>query len=239
MKLPVPTPHIGAPAGAFAETVLLPGDPLRARFIAERFLGCNEPVTAVRGMLGYTGHYRGQRISVMGSGIGIPSCCLYATELIRGYGVRRLLRVGTCGAVLPEVSLGDLVLAQAASTDSSVNRQRFGDGDFAATASWRLLHSLADAARQREQRLQVGSVFSSDLFYGCDPQQLARLQRMRVLGIEMEAAGLFGVATEFGVEAAALLTVSDHLERGEHLDAAQREQGLLPMLELALDALCG
>lgn len=239
MSLPVPTPHIGAPAGAFADTVLLPGDPLRARFIAERFLGCREPVTAVRGMLGYTGHYRGRRLSVIGSGIGIPSCCLYATELIRGYGVRRLLRVGTCGAVLPEVALGDLVLALAASTDSAVNHQRFGSGDFAAAASWPLLQALAQTARQRGQALRVGGVYSSDLFYGGDPQRLTRLQRMRVLGIEMEAAGLFGVATELGAEAAALLTVSDHLERGEHLDAAQREQGLLPMLELALDALCG
>jgi purine-nucleoside phosphorylase len=231
-----PTPHIDAPAGAFADTVLLPGDPLRARFIAEHYLDDAEQVTAVRGMLGYTGFYRGRRISVMGTGMGIPSCCIYATELVRVYGVTRLLRVGTCGAVSPELALGDLVLALGASTDSASNRTRFGGYDFAATASWPLVDAIARAACGRGDELHVGNVFSSDLFYGPDPGLLPLLQQMRVLAVEMEAAGLYAVAAEHGVEAAALLTVSDHLALGTRMDVDERELGLERMVRLALDA---
>jgi purine-nucleoside phosphorylase len=235
--IPVPTPHISAPPGAFAETVLLPGDPLRARFIAERFFDDAVQVTAVRGMLGYTGHYRGRRLSVMGSGIGMPSCCLYATELVRGYGVRRVLRVGTCGAVDERLALGDIVLALGAGTDANCNRQRFAGYDLPATASWALLQRLASVAQSRHIQLFVGNVFSSDQFYGGAPSLLALLQAQKILAIEMEAAGLYAVAAEHGVEAAALLTVTDHLPSGAGWPSERREQDLLPMLGLALDAL--
>ena len=232
-----PTPHIDAAPGAFADTVLLPGDPLRARFIAEHYLGTREPVTAVRGMLGYTGHYRGRRISVMGSGIGIPSCCLYATELVRAYGVTRLLRVGTCGGVQPGLALGDLVLALGASTDSSSNRARFGGHDYAATASWPLLEALSAQARADGLPLRIGNVFSSDMFYPAGTDPLPTLQRMNILAVEMESAGLFAVAAEHRVQAATLLTVSDSLVDGRRMAAAERERGLDRMLRLALDAL--
>lgn len=234
--LTVPTPHIGAAAGDFADTVLLPGDPLRARFIAERLLENAVQVTSVRGMLGYTGHYRGQRVSVMGSGIGMPSCCLYATELIRGYGVRRLLRVGTCGAVDDGLALGDLVLALGAGTDGAGNRQRFSGFDLPATASWPLLQRIAVAAQDQRLSLKVGNVFSSDHFYDAPPGLLPMLQAQRILAIEMEAAGLFAVAAAQGVEAAALLTVTDHLPSGQGWSATRRESGVQPMLELALQA---
>jgi purine-nucleoside phosphorylase len=234
--LPIPTPHIAAPAGAFADTVLLPGDPLRARHIAQSFLSDPVEVTAVRGMLGYTGRYRGQRISVMGSGMGIPSLSIYASELVRAYGVRRLLRVGTCGAVHAEVSLGDLVLALGACTDSAANRARYGGQDFAATASWPLLEVIVRTARESGSTLRVGNVHSTDLFHHPDGGQLAMLERMGVLGIEMEAAGLYGVAAETGTEAACLLTVSDHLLRGEHMPPEERQTGLDRMIRLALDA---
>lgn len=237
IPLHAPTPHIGAAPGAFAETVLLPGDPRRARFIAEHFLGTGEPVTDLRGMLGFTGHYRGRRISVMGTGIGIPSCCLYATELVRAYGVRRLLRVGTCGAVRPGLALGDLVLALGAATDSATNRARFGGHDYAATASWPMLQALAERAREQDLPLHVGNVFSSDLFYPAGQDLLPTLQRMNILAVEMEAAGLYAVAAEHGVEAAALLTVSDCLIDGTRMDAGLRERGLDRMLRLALDAM--
>lgn len=231
------TPHIDAADGAFADTVLLPGDPLRAAYIAEHFLQDVERVTSLRNMLGYTGRFRDQRISVMGSGMGIPSCLIYATELIEHYGVRRLLRVGTCGGIAPQLQLGDLVLALGACTDSAVNRQRFAGHDFAATASWPLLQRIATEAQRRQLQLKVGNVHSSDLFYSVDPHLHAALVRMGVLGVEMEAAGLYGLAAERGVQAAALLTVSDLLPAGGSMSGEQRQRGLDLMIELALGAL--
>jgi purine-nucleoside phosphorylase len=231
----MPTPHIDAAPGAFAETVLMPGDPLRARAIAERFFEDAEQVCGLRNMLGFTGRFRGRRVSVMGSGMGIPSCSLYATELIEHYGVRRLVRVGTCGAVAESLRLGDLVLALGAGTDSNVNRLRLGGHDFPATASWSLLRAIDEAARRRGQPLAVGNVFSTDLFYSPEADLVPRLARMGLLAVEMEAAGLYGVAAGRGAEAAALLAVSDHLVRGERMDPLRREQGLESMLELALE----
>jgi purine-nucleoside phosphorylase len=230
------TPHINAPAGAFADTVLLPGDPLRARHIAQHLLEAATQVTDVRGMLGYTGTWRGRRVSVMGTGMGIPSCSIYATELVREYGVRRLVRVGTCGALVDAVSLGDVVVALGASTDASVNRLRCGGHDFAALASWPLLRTVVDALERARLPLHVGNVFSSDSFYHPDPTLFARLARLGVLAVEMEAAGLYGVAAEHGAQALAVLTVSDHLPRGQHMDSAQRETGLDAMLRAVLDA---
>ena len=232
------TPHIDAPRQAFAPSVLLPGDPARAAYIAERFLERPERVCAVRNMWGFTGRYCGREVSVMGSGMGIPSALIYATELIDHYGVRRLLRIGTCGGVANGLELGDLVLALGACTDSAVNRTRFGGCDFAATASFALVEPLVTTARARGLALRVGTVFSTDLFYAADPAALARMQSMGVLGVEMEAAGLYGLAAHRGVEAAALLTVSDHLLDGRAMSPAQRESGLDDMIELALEGVC-
>lgn len=233
----MPTHHIDAVPGAFAETVLMPGDPLRARAIAARFLQDPQQVCGLRNMLGFTGQHRGQRISVMGSGMGIPSVSLYATELIRHYGVRRILRVGTCGAVASDLELGDLVLALGAGTDSGVNRLRLSGYDCPATASWPMLAAIAEQATSQSLPLRIGNVFSSDLFYSPDAGLVDALDRMHILAVEMEAAGLFGVAAEHGAQAAALLTVSDHLRRHEAMDPALRERGLETMLQLALDAM--
>lgn len=231
------TPHINAVAGAFADTVLLPGDPVRARHIAMNLLQDAVQVTDVRNMLGFTGSWRGHRISVMGSGMGIPSCSIYATELVREYGVRRLIRVGTCGATRADVQLGDVVVALGASTDSRVNRQRFGGHDLAALASFDLVRRVADAARAAGIEARIGNVFSTDLFYHPDPAIFDLLDRYGVLGVEMEAAGLYGVAAELGVEALAVLAVSDHIRRKQAMTPAQRETGLDAMLRVVLDAI--
>jgi purine-nucleoside phosphorylase len=233
------TPHINAAADAFAPTVLLPGDPLRAKHIAERFFDDPVLVTSVRNMYGYTGSYRGQRISVMGSGMGIPSSSIYATELIRHYGVQRIVRVGTCGAVHDGLQLGDLVLALSASTDSNVNRMRFAGMDFGAGASYPLLRAVADQAQHADVPMHIGNVFSTDLFYSPNKSITDTLAAMGVLAVEMEAAGLYGLAAEHGAQALTVLTVSDHLRHDAHMDAAQRQTGVDAMTELTLDALCG
>lgn len=230
-------PHINADPGAFAETVLLPGDPLRAQHIAATLLDDAVEVTDVRNMLGFTGGWRGQRVSVMGGGMGIPSNLIYATELVRHFGVRRLVRVGTCGAIAPDLRLGDIVIALGAGTDSRVNRIRFRDYDFPATASWPLLERVMRQAGRHPRPFRVGNVFSSDLFYHPDAELRALLPKLGFLAIEMEAAGLYGVAAELGVEALAVLTVSDHLDRPGGMSPEQREKGVDDMTRVVLDAL--
>ncbi len=230
------TPHIDAEPGAIADTVLLPGDPLRARHIAQEFLDDVVVVNTRRNMLGYTGHYRGLRLSVMGSGMGIPSCAIYATELARVYGVRRIVRIGTCGGV-GDVDVGDVLLAQSASTDSRFNRLQFGGHDLAACADFELLAAVAGAASRQDIDIRIVNVFSTDCFYDGDPELVARLLRHRILGVEMESAGLYGLAMREGIQALSVLAVSDHLQRGEHMSADQREQGLSRMTALVLESL--
>ena len=231
------SPHINADPGAFADTVLLPGDPRRAQHIAATLLDDAVEVTDVRNMLGFTGGWKGRRVSVMGTGMGIPSTLIYATELVRFFGVRRMVRVGTCGGIDPALKLGDIVVALGAGTDSQANRIRFGDYDFPATASWPLVERVTRTARARGRELHVGNVFSSDLFYHPDPGLKEALVRFGFLAIEMEAAGLYGVAAELGVEALAVLTVSDHISHPAHMTPEQRETGVDEMTRLVLDAL--
>lgn len=231
------TPHITALAGDFAETVLMPGDPLRAKMIADTYLTEVRQVNAVRNMLAFTGFYQGRRISVMGSGMGIPSLSIYAHELFSQYGVQRIVRVGSCGSLQDGVKVGDLVIAQGASTDSVVNRKRFGGFDFAALADYRLLERTVRRADESGQPVHVGNVFSADLFYEPDLAWAARMTGMGVLAVEMEAAGLYGVAAELGRQALAVLTVSDHLISGEKLTAEQRQDDFHDMVRLTLDAM--
>jgi len=233
------SPHIAAAPGAFAELALLPGDPLRARHIATTLLSGAVEVTNVRNMLGYTGEWRGQRVSVMGAGIGIPSATLYATELVRDHGVRRLIRVGTCGAISAEVGLGDIVVALSAATDSAVNRLRFSGYDFAATASWLLLSRFARVTPAGGPAIRVGSVFTSDFFYHPDPGLQGLLQRFGFLALDMETAGLYGLAAELGADALSVMTVSDHLLTGGNMSTAERETGVDAMVRLVLDSLLG
>ncbi|MET1081354.1 MAG: purine-nucleoside phosphorylase [Pseudomonas sp.] len=233
------TPHISAQVGEFAETVLMPGDPLRAKMIAETYLSDVQQVNGVRNMLGFTGHYKGQRISVMGSGMGIPSVSIYAHELFSQYGVQRIVRVGSCGSVQTGVRVRDLVIAQGASTDSMVNRKRLAGFDFAALADYRLLARTVQVAEARNQAVHIGNVFSADLFYEPDPELFARMTRMGILAVEMEAAGLYGVAAELGRQALTVLTVSDHILEGEKLSAEQRQEDFHDMVQLTLEAVIG
>ena len=230
------TPHINAPAGGFAESILLPGDPLRARYIAETFFDNFEEVTNVRNMLGYTGAYKGKRISVMGSGMGIPSASIYYKELITEYGVKNLLRVGSCGAISQDVKVRDVVIGMGACTDSKVNRMRFKDHDFAAICDYNLLEKSVNAARARKLSVKVGNLFSADLFYNPDPTMFDVMENHGILGVEMEAAGLYGVCAEFGGNGLAICTVSDHIRTGEALDAEARQLSFNEMIEIALDA---
>ncbi len=229
------TPHLNAEPGAFAEVCLMPGDPLRAEHIATTYLEGAVRVTDVRNMYGFTGQLGGHRVSVMAHGMGIPSCSIYATELVRFYGVKTLIRVGSCGGIQPETQVGDVLLALGASTDSKVNRVRFLDHDFAAIADFGLVEHAVAAARGLGLALRVGNVFSSDLFYSPQAAMTEVLARMGVIGIEMEAAGLYAVAAETGARALALLTVSDHLRRDEHLTADQRRTSFDHMIRIALD----
>ena len=229
------TPHINAEPGDFAETVIMPGDPLRAKFIAENFLDNSRLVTDVRGMLGFTGSYKGQTLSVMGHGVGIPSCSLYCTELINEFGVKRLIRAGSCGNVNKSVKLRDIIIAMGACTDSKVNRIRFRDHDFAAIADYRLLQSAVTIAEQRGLAVRVGNVFSSDLFYSPEQDVFEVMEKYNILGVEMETAGIYGLAAEFGVKALAICTVSDQIITGERLTVEERQSSFKEMIELALE----
>ncbi len=236
----MPTPHISAPDDAFAETCLLPGDPLRARWIAEKFLDDAEQVTAVRNILGYTGTYKGQRVSVMGTGMGVPSISIYASELIDTYGVRKLIRVGSCGSLQPHLSLMDVVIGVGACTDSGVNRARFSGWDFAATADYNLVRAAVDAAEALGKTVHVGNIMTSDLFYGPTnlslEETMAPLVRMGVLAVEMEAAGLYGLAAERGASALAVCSVSDDMVTGGALSPEDRETSLSDMVTIILES---
>jgi purine-nucleoside phosphorylase len=231
----IATAHIKAKPDDFAKTILLPGDPLRAQYIASNFLDDAYLINDVRNMLGFTGYYEGQRISVMGTGMGIPSCSIYAKELITEYGVENLIRVGSCGAVSNNVALRDIIVAMGASTDSKVNRVRFKDHDFAALADFNLLNACVTAAKEQLQDVKVGNVFSADLFYTPQTELFDVMDKMGILGVEMEAAGLYGVAAEFGARALTVLTVSDHIIKQQHLSSEQRQSSFNDMIKLALN----
>ncbi len=226
--------HIAAAKGEIAEAVLLPGDPLRAKFIAENWL--EEPVrfNEVRNMFGYTGRYKGARVSVMGTGMGMPSLSIYVNELLREYGVKKLIRVGTCGALVEKVKIRDLILGMASSTDSAINKLRFAGMDYAPTASFRLLALAHQIAKESGFKVHVGPILSSDTFYSEDPDQWKLWARFGILGVEMESAELYTLAAKFEAEALAILTVSDHLVSGEATPAVERQTQFKAMAELGL-----
>jgi purine-nucleoside phosphorylase len=233
----LPTPHISAAPGDFAEAILLPGDPLRAKHIADKFLEGATQVTAVRNMLGFTGTYQGMPVSAMGTGMGIPSASIYATELITEYGVRRLIRVGSCGAFSTNVKLRDVIVATGACTDSGVNRARYHGWDFAAIADFNLARAAVDASAKLGVSVKVGNVHSADLFYNPFPGVWDVLEGMNVLAVEMEAAGLYGVAAEKGARALTIATVSDHIRTGEATTSEERQQTFDDMVAIALEGL--
>lgn len=227
--------HIGAKPGQIAPLVLMPGDPMRAKWIAENFLEGAELYNEIRGMLGYTGTWKGQRVSVQGSGMGLPSLGIYVHELFAQFDVQKVIRVGTCGGMSSRLNLRDVVIASGASTDSAINRLTFGGIDYAPVAGFDLLRTAADlAADHVSNRVLVGPVLSSDSFYHPRHDIAEKLAKYGVLAVEMEAAGLYTKAAEFGREALAILTVSDHIFTGEGSTAQERESTYDEMVNLAL-----
>ncbi len=229
------TKHMNAAPGDFASTVLMPGDPLRAQYIAETYLDGVRRVTDVRNMWGFTGEYKGMPVSVMAHGMGIPSVSIYCTELITEYEVKRVVRVGSCGTSHPDVKLRDVLIAMGASTDSSVNRMRFGGYDLAALATFSLVEKAVRAARDNGVRYHVGNIFSADLFYTPDPDMFETMAKYNVLGVEMEAAGIYPIAAEHGVEALAVCTVSDDIRSGDALSSQERQTTFDEMITVALE----
>jgi purine-nucleoside phosphorylase len=229
--------HIGARPGEIAPTVLMPGDPLRAKWIAETFLDDAKCYNEVRGMYGYTGTWRGEQVSVQGSGMGQPSLAIYANELFDEYDVRTIIRVGSCGALTPKLELRDLVIASGACTDSSMNRIAFEGLDYAPVADFGLLRAAYDASQQSESRaVHVGLIFSSDSFYSARPELTQRMVDYGVLAVEMEASALYTLAAKYDRRALAICTVSDHIVTGEQTSSQEREQTFEPMVEIALTA---
>lgn len=227
--------HIGAKKGDIAETILLPGDPLRAKWIAETFF--DDPVcfNEVRGMYGYTGTYKGKLVSTMGSGMGIPSISIYANELIKDFGVKNLIRVGSAGSYQKNVKIRDVVLAMAASSTSGVNELRFGGADYAPTADFGLFLKAVKAAEAKNISIHAGNVLSSDEFYEDNIESYKKWSKFGVLCVEMEAAGLYTVAAKHNVNALAILTISDSLVTGEKTTSKERETTFRQMIEIALE----
>lgn len=227
--------HINAKDGAIAEAVLLPGDPLRAKFIAETFLENPVCYNEVRNMFGYTGTYKGKKVSVQGTGMGQPSLSIYVNELFQFYGVKKAIRIGTCGAIHESTKVRDVIFAMGSCSDSSLMNQRFGDLHFAPTADWDLLSKAVKAAEDLNVKPLVGTVVSSDLFY--DENENWKLwAKYGVLGIEMESAELYTLAKKYGRQALAILTVSDHIAKGESTTAEERQKTFTTMMEIALNA---
>ncbi|SNZ00737.1 purine-nucleoside phosphorylase [Flagellimonas pacifica] len=225
--------HIKAKKGEIADTVLLPGDPLRAKWIAETFLKDAHCYNNVRGMLGYTGLFQGKRVSVQGSGMGIPSALIYFHELINNYGAKNLIRVGSAGSYQEDVKLKDVVLAMAASTTSGINNTRFVNSDYSPTASFELFIKAVQYAQKEDISIHAGNVLSSDEFYEDDRESYKLWAKYGVLCVEMEAAGLYTVAAKYNVNALAILTISDSLVTGEQLSAEERETSFKDMMEIA------
>ena len=230
------TVHIGAKPGEIAETVLLPGDPYRAKWAAETFLEDAVCVNKVRGMLGFTGTWKGNRVTIHGTGMGMPSLSIYVNELIQEYGAKTLIRIGSCGAMQENINVRDVVIAMATTSTTSMNNSVFHGANFAPCADWALLKAAVTAAEKRDTPVHVGNIFSSDVFYSEHPDLDTQLERHNVLAVEMEAAELYTLAARHNARALAVLTVSDHLKTHEALPSDQRERSFGDMVEIALEA---
>lgn len=229
------TPHNAAVEGQIAKTVLMPGDPLRAKYIAETYLEDVECFNTVRNMFGYTGTYKGKRVSVMGGGMGIPSIGIYSYELYSFYGVESIIRIGSAGGMQDDVKLRDIVIGMGACTDSNYASQYGLPGTFAPIASYELVEKAVNVAREKNIKTAVGNVLSSDIFYNADKSANQKWRDMGVLCVEMEAAGLYMNAAKLGKKALAILTISDHLYTGEELSAEDRQNTFNDMMEIALE----
>lgn len=230
------TPHIEAARGDFAETVLMPGDPLRAQVLARNHLDEVRQVNSIRNMLGFTGTYKGHPVSVMGSGMGMPSISIYAHELFDYYGVKQIIRVGTCGGLSADMQVGDLVLAAAASTDSGMSRQRLGGWDSSATADSDLLNRVYAKAVASGLKIRTGNVFATDWFYHPDEAFIEKLQKMGMLALDMESAALYALAQQHGTRALTILSVSDVIPTGERASHEARQNAFSTVIDVVLDA---
>ena len=229
------TVHIGANPGEIAETVLMPGDPYRAKWAAETFLEDAKLVNEVRGMLGFTGTWRGHKVTIQGSGMGMPSLSIYANELITSYNVQTLIRIGSCGGMQPHVGIRDVIIAMTASTITSPSSAIMKEVNFAPAADWGLLKSAVAAAEAKGTKTHVGGIYSSDVFYAERPDLDEQMVRHGILAVEMEAAELYTLAARHKRRALAVLTVSDHLQTGEALPSEDREKTFGDMVEIALE----
>ncbi|WP_448821186.1 purine-nucleoside phosphorylase [Cetobacterium sp.] len=228
--------HIGAKKGDIAETVLLPGDPLRAKWIAETFLEDVVCYNEVRGMYGYTGTYKGRRVSVQGTGMGVPSISIYVNELIRDYGVKNLIRVGTAGSYREDIKIRDVILAMSSSTTSGINRLRFDGADYAPTADFELFMRAAEAAKVKGIKIKGGNVLTVDEFYGDNFEAYKKWANFGVLCVEMETAALYTIAAKYNAKALTILTISDSLVTGEETTSLERQTTLKDMVEIALES---
>ena len=231
----IPTPHINAKEGDFAKAVLMPGDPLRAKYIANTYLEGPRLVTDVRNVLGFTGTYKGEPVSVMASGMGMPSIGIYSYELYKFYGVESIIRVGSAGSISDKAVMKDIVIAMGASTTSSWQAQYKLQGSFAPICDFGLLRSAVVTAERLGTKVVVGNVLTEDAFYGEDPDYVAAWQSMGVLALEMEAAGLYMTAAKLGKKALAMFSISDEIMADRHLSSAERQVGFGKMIELALE----
>jgi len=231
------TPHIEAAKGDFAETVLMPGDPLRAKALATNHLENVRQVNSVRNMLGFTGTFQGKPVSIMGSGMGMPSISIYAHELFDYYDVKQIIRVGTCGGLLPDMKVGDLILASAASTDSAMNRQRFSGWDYSAGADSELLERVKRQAVGAGLKIRTGNVFASDWFYHPDEAFIEKVQKMGILALDMESAALYALAQQHGRRALTILSVSDVIPTGEQAPHETRQNAFGAVIDVVLEAL--
>lgn len=226
--------HLGAKKGDIAETVLLPGDPLRAKWIADTFLTDVSCYNEVRGMYGYTGMFEGKRVSVQGTGMGVPSTLIYANELIQEYDVKQLIRVGSAGSYQKDIKLRDVVIAMAASSNSAINRHRFRGADYAPTASFDLFKKAIRIAEEKSIPIKAGNVLTSDTFYADDFYDYRLWAEFGVLCVEMETAALYTVAAKYNVDALSILTISDNLVTGQRTTAEERETSFKDMINIAL-----
>lgn len=227
--------HIAAKKGEIAETVLLPGDPKRAKWIAENFLENPVCYTDIRGMLGFTGVYKGKKISIQGTGMGIPSASIYINELIKEYDVKKLIRIGSAGSYQKEIKLRDVVVAMSASTDSAINNRRFNNANFAPTASFDLFAKVIKVAEEKNINIKAGNILTSDEFYTDDADYYKKWANFGVLAVEMETAGLYTLAAKYNVKALSILTISDSLVSSEITSSEEREKSFSDMVELALE----
>lgn len=231
------TPHIHSKKNDFSDIVLMSGDPLRVKYIAENYLENYLQINSTRLMLGYTGFYKKRKISVMSHGIGMPSASLYVKELITEYNVKKIIRIGTCGAVKDDIKLRDIVISMGACTDSKINRIKFKNHDFCAIADFDMICKTVKVAKKMNLHTYVGNFFTTDLFYNDDKEMLNVLKKYNILGVDMETSGIYSVASEFGVKALAICTVSDHIVKKERLSSKEREFSFNDMIKISLESI--